>query len=360
MLAALDESKNLLVHRSERILITGAGGFIGSRVVSTLLEHGFRNLRCLVRPSSDIRTLRSAAAEHGVAELEIIVGNLLSHEACASSVANASIILHLAAGIDKSFPGAFMNSVVTTRNLLEAAMREAKLRRFVNVSSFAIYSNKEIKRGGLLDERAMIEADPKLRGNAYTYGKAKQEELVLRYAREFNLPVTIVRPGAVFGPGMTSITGRVGINTFGVFFHLGGRNRIPFTYVDNCADAIVLAGVSKGLEGEVFNVVDDDLPTSRDFLAQYKKNVRSFRSLSIPYYIFYVFCGLWEWYARWSRGQLPPVFTRSRAESEWKGNTYSNEKIKRQLGWRPRVPMSVALERYFTYQREASRRRSDA
>src|SRR5438874_10347596 len=50
-------------------------------------------------------------------------------------------------------------------------------------------------------------------------------------------------------------------------------NTIPLTYVDNCADAIVLAGLKPGVDGEVFNVVDDDLPSSRRFLRLYKQNV---------------------------------------------------------------------------------------
>ncbi len=47
--------------------------------------------------------------------------------------------------------------------------------------------------------------------------------------------------------------------------HMGGNGLLPLTYVDNCADAIVLAGLVAGVEGEVFNVVDDDLPRSRAF-----------------------------------------------------------------------------------------------
>ena len=106
--------------------------------------------------------------------------------------------------------------------------------------------------------------------------------MVEEYGRRFGIPYVILRPGAAYGPGDRGITGRVGIDTFGVFLHLGGSNRIPLTYVDNCAEAIVLAGLVKGVDGEVFNVVDDDLPTSRNFLRRYKKSVRSFRSLYIP------------------------------------------------------------------------------
>jgi len=64
-------------------------------------------------------------------------------------------------------------------------------------------------------------------------------------------------------PGVRQrITPRVGIDTFGTFLHLGGANQIPLTYVDNCAEAMVLAGIAPGIDGEVFNIVDDDLPSS--------------------------------------------------------------------------------------------------
>ena len=71
-------------------------------------------------------------------------------------------------------------------------------------------------------------------------------------------------------PAKQRIHGRIGMDTFGVFVHLGGSNPIPFTFVDNCADAIALAGLKPGVDGEVFNVVDDDLPSSRQFLRMYK------------------------------------------------------------------------------------------
>ena len=99
------------------------------------------------------------------------------------------------------------------------------------------------------------------------------------YARRFGIPYVLIRPGWVYGPGNPGIHGRVGIGTFGIFLHLGGGNTMPLTYVDNCAEATVLAGLTKGVEGEVFNIVDDDLPSSRKFLRLYKRNVRRFRSI---------------------------------------------------------------------------------
>jgi len=346
-------SKHLITEDAP-ILITGANGFIGSQVVNMLLERGFSNLRCFVRPSGKSDRLNEVLAGRPNAQVQILTGNLLSREACKRAVRDVRLIYHLAAGMEKSFAGAFMNSVLTTRNLLDAVIQEGVLKRFVSVSSFAVYSTKKLKRGALLDESCEIENPPYARHDAYTYAKIKQDELVLAYRKSCGLPVVIVRPGAVYGPGKKPITGRVGIDTFGIYLHLGGSIRLPLSYIDNCADAIVLAGLTPGIEGEIFNIVDDDLPTSRKFLRLHKKNVRRFLSVPIPYPAAYLLCALWEKYSHWSEGQLPPVFNRTRCTADWKGNQYSNEKLKRLLGWSPRVRFEDACKRYFEYQRSST------
>jgi nucleoside-diphosphate-sugar epimerase len=128
------------------------------------------------------------------------------------------------------------------------------------------------------------------------------------------------------------------------------------TYVDNCADAIVLAGLTRGVDGEIFNVVDDELPSSRRFLRLYKRHVGPFSSMYVPHTISYALCCLWELYSDWTQGQLPPVFNRGRWHAEWKRTAYSNERLKVRVGWRPRVPTAEGLARYF----RACRERRDA
>jgi nucleoside-diphosphate-sugar epimerase len=130
---------------------------------------------------------------------------------------------------------------------------------------------------------------------------------------------------------------------------LGGSNRIPLSYVENCADAMVLAATVHGIEGEVFNIVDDDLPTSKEFLKLYKKNVKAIKSIYVPYPIFYFFCYLWEKYSIWSKNQLPRAFNRLKCSANWKGNEYSNTKIKNLLGWKQEISRDEGLKQYFMY-----------
>ena len=326
------------------ILVTGSNGFVGAKVVETLLEYGFANLRCFVRPSGRLDRLEEVLSRFPNAKsVQLVSGDLLSRDACRRAADGAAIIYHLAAGIEKSFAGAFMNSALATRNLMDASLQCGQLRRFVAVSSFAVYSNLNLKRGALLDETCPLEDAPQERYDAYGFGKLKQEELVKEYGKRYGLPYVILRPGTIFGPGKQDLSGRIGINTFGFFIQVGGSNLLPLTFVDNCAEAIVLAGLRSGVEGEIFNVVDDELLTSNQFIRAYERRVTPFFSLRIPYPVAYAFCLLWQKYSKWSKGQLPPAFNRRRCSADWKGNRFSNQKLRESLGWRPRVGAEKAM-----------------
>jgi nucleoside-diphosphate-sugar epimerase len=335
-----------IVSLDDRILVTGSNGFIGTKVVEILLEYGFSNIRCFVRSSNRLGRLEQALGSFAAGRnVELVTGDLLSRGDCERAAESVSIIYHLAAGTEKSFAGAFMNSALSTRNLMDAFLKVGKPKRFVNVSSFAVYSNLSLKRNSILDETCPLETAPQERFDAYGFGKLKQEEIVREYAKHYRLPCVTLRPGYVFGVGKQELNGRVGIKIFGPFMQVNGSNLLPLTYVDNCAEAIVLAGLTPGIDGEVFNIVDDDLLTARQFLKTYKVAKR-LRSVRVPYWVAYSACYAWEEYSKWSKGQLPPAFNRRRCAANWKSQRYSNEKLKTRLGWKPRVPMNQAMKTF--------------
>lgn len=346
--------EDMLISVNAPMLVTGAAGFVGPRVVGSLLDRGFQNIRCLVRATSNTAKLKEVIDCRGAAtRARIIQGNLLSPKDCLALTEGAVLVYHLAAGTDtKAFSDAFLNSVVTTRNLLDATLAHKCLRRFVNVSSFAVYTNRQKPQWRLLDESCPIEEHPESRAEAYCFGKVKQDELVIDYGRKYAVPYVILRPGNVYGPGKKFIPGRVGIDSFGIFLDFGGSNPVPLTYVDNCADAIVMAGLNPGIDGEIFNIVDDELPTCWRYLHLYKKNVGRFGSIYVPHALSYLFCYAWEKYSKWSKGQLPPVYTRREWAATWKRTRYSNRKLKEMVGWSPKVPMAEGLKRFFDDCRE--------
>src|SRR2546423_1347491 len=105
------QKKASIIDSDGLILITGSNGFIGSRVVENLLASGFDNLRCFVRPSGNLTRLKAVLENYPGARVEIMPGNLLSRGDCVNAARGVAIIYHLAAGIEKTFPGSFMNSV---------------------------------------------------------------------------------------------------------------------------------------------------------------------------------------------------------------------------------------------------------
>src|SRR5215472_1884586 len=154
-----ERNGSLLISPDDPILITGAAGFIGSRVVEGLLSRGFRNLVCFARPSGKLAKIEDIIARRPAnASVRLFKGNLLSRQDCEAACKDVALIIHLAAGTgEKSFPDAYMNSVVTTRNLLDASLQCGRLRRIVLISSFSVYTNGQKPHGRRLDESWPVE-----------------------------------------------------------------------------------------------------------------------------------------------------------------------------------------------------------
>jgi nucleoside-diphosphate-sugar epimerase len=255
-------------------------------------------------------------------------------------------VYHLAAGTGGAAADLFLSSVVASKNLLEAVVRRGGI-RIVLVSSFGVYGVAELPWGAVVHEETPLEPHPEKR-DLYSYAKLRQEQLFWEYQERHRLPLVVLRPGVIYGPRGTAISGRVGINLFGLFLHLGGRNVLPLSYVENCAEAIVVAGQNERAAGQVYNVLDDDLPTCAAYLRRYRREVRRLRAVPIPYPLMRAVAHQVERYHVRSRGQLPAIFTPYKTASSWKGNRFDNRKLK-SLGWQQIVPTEEGLRRTFAF-----------
>ncbi|HXV13461.1 MAG TPA: NAD(P)-dependent oxidoreductase [Candidatus Krumholzibacteria bacterium] len=332
-------------------LVTGAGGFLGQAVVERLLALPNADLRCVVRSAAQAERLREKAAAHPGARLEVVTGNLLSRADVARAVDGIDVLYHLAASLKGSPADIFMNTVVASNNVLDAlAGRPVTI---VVVSSMGVYGTANLARGAVVDETTPLEPHPERR-DVYSHAKWRQEKLFRDRCAHAGHRLIVIRPGVIYGPGGPPMSARVGLNLFGLFLHLGGGNRIPLTHVENCADAIVTVSENPDAVGHAFNVVDDDLPTSRAYLRRYRREVTRVRSVRIPYAGMLCVSRGVEWYHRHSRGQLPAVFTRYKTATLWKGTRFDNTKLKC-IGWTPRVGTREGLTKSFAYLRAASK-----
>lgn len=327
-----------------KILVTGAGGFLGGALVERLLERGQNEIRCFVRPGGSLQKLEACGQKFADASIEYFVGNLTSRNDAAEATENVDVVFHLAAAMAGSAADMFLNTVVASKYLLEA-VASRKTTRVVLVSSMGVYGVADQPAGFVINENAPLESRPEKR-DIYSYSKWRQETLFREYHQADAFPLVILRPGVIYGPGGPAISSRVGVNLFGLFLHFGRGNVLPLTYVTNCADAVALAGLSEKAAGEVYNVVDDGLPTSREFLRRYRREVKKLPFVTVPYPLIQLLSRGVEKYHAYSKGQLPAIFTPYKSASIWKGNLFDNSKIK-SIGWRQLVSTEDGLTRAF-------------
>lgn len=327
-----------------KILVTGAGGFLGKLVVERLLAHGQTDIRCMLRDTSKAAGLHEIAARFPDAKLEMVAVNLRNPVEIAPAIAGCEMVIHAAAALKGSPAEMFMDSVVASRNLLDA-VATMKPMRVVLVSSFGAMGVSGLGRGAMVDESTPMETHPEQR-DVYSYSKLRQEQLFWEYKQKFGFELVVLRPGVIYGPGGGQFSNRVGLSLFGTFLHLGGSNLLPLTYVENCAEAIVVAAFYPAADGQIYNVVDDDLLTSREYLSLYKKQVKPMRSVPVPYFALMMIARAVEGYSKRSKGQLPAIFTPYKTRAMWGGNKFSNAKLK-SIGWHPIVSTRDALKKTF-------------
>jgi NAD dependent epimerase/dehydratase len=243
---------------ADRVLITGAGGFIGSHVVEALLREG-RHVRALVRYNSRAarghldRSDEALAAERA-GQLEIVAGDVTDPHQTLALAEGCETILHLAAliGIPYSYvaPGAYQAvNVGGTLNVLEAARRHGA-RRVVVTSTSEVYGTAQYEP---IDER-----HPLVGQSPYAASKIGADKLAESYHRSFGVPVVVLRPFNTYGPRQSQ---RAVIPTI-LAQALGGADEIrlgsleprrDMTYVDDTARAFALAAAAPGIDGETIH-----------------------------------------------------------------------------------------------------------
>ena len=239
--------------KNQTVLVTGGGGFIGSRLCERLVQSG-ATVRAFVRYTSraEIGLLRFLEPDI-LKKVEIIRGDLRDFSAVEQASRGVDIVFHLGALI--SIPYSYVHPVATvqtnvigTLNILEACRKSGA--KLVHTSTSEVY-------GTAL--RVPIDEDHPLQGQSpYSASKIGADKLVESYFRSFGLPTVTVRPFNTYGPGQST---RAVIPTIitqalaGGVVRLGNLDAIrDFTYLDDTVEGFLLTAQADTWNGETYNL----------------------------------------------------------------------------------------------------------
>ena len=326
-----------------RLLVTGATGFLGRYVVAEALRRG-NAVRAMARPACGV-PVRLWDDRGG--DVDVVRADLRSRRGLVEAVAGVDAVLHLAAAKSGDLYAQYAGTVVATENLLWA-MTEAGVRRIVSVSSLSVYDYRKLRSFATLDEGSPLETTAFDR-DEYAHTKLVQERIVREHAAALGWDFTVLRPGVIWGKD-NLWTARLGMQTGRrLWVRTGAWARLPLTYVENCAEAIVLAAERDAARGQTLNVIDDETPTQRRYAGLLRKHA-SPRPLILPvsWTVMRFLAGAATVTNRvcfGNRAKVPGLFVPARLHARCKPLRYSNRRIKDVLGWAPRYSLEEAMAR---------------
>ncbi len=326
-----------------KIYITGATGFVGSAVVHQALQAG-HEVCAVVRPAS-----KHQLDDHGTGRISEARVDLRSIDGLADSLEDVDIVIHLAAAKAGDFATQFAGTVVATENLL-AAMETAGVKRLIGISTFSVYDYLALKPGDLVDESSPTDQTPKLR-DEYAQTKLIQEDLYRAFAEKDDNQLVILRPGMIYGRD-NLWHALLGAEMGPRFLKIGSKATLPLTFVDNCADAIVLAAevlhdAPHRVNGEVINIVDDNLPTQSDYATKVAARIDVPQSIQVPWPAMNAAASALKKGNQVllnGRAKFPGIAVPDRLHARFKPLNYTNAKAKDLLGWVPRRSLDEAIE----------------
>jgi nucleoside-diphosphate-sugar epimerase len=310
---------------STRILVTGAGGFIGSHVVEHLARKNQR-VTALIHYNANRHLGNLQAVDSKLlASVDVVLGDINDPEFVGNLVQDQEVVIHLAAliGIPYSYqsPRSYLQTNAEgTLNLLEACRRH-RPRRFVFTSTSEVYGSA---RQVPIDENHPLQAQ-----SPYSASKIAAEALVEAYRRNFSVPAVILRPFNTFGPRQSP---RAVIPTIITQALAGGPLRLgrtdtvrDFTFIDDTVEGILAAALGEDIGGGPYNLGTGTGQTieeaAREVLAQ-----------------LHLTCEI----VREDRRLRPELGEVDRLIS-------SHEKFHRATGWKPRVAFAEGLRQTIAF-----------
>jgi len=317
------------------VLVTGADGFLGRNLVKHLLSLE-RHVKVLTR------RINPDYLNHP--NLEVIYGDIRDKALVRRAVAGVDRVFHLAGKVTNR--GAWQDfhdvNIEATRNLLDAS-RAAGVNRFIYVSSVVVYGFHKRNGSNVIHESDGY-GDDMGRYHYYAKSKMQADRLALDYHAQYGFPVTVIRPGIIYGP--------MGGNVFnGSKIVFGQKNKLfPYVYVKNVAEAILVAADKEEAIGQAYNVVDAVPLTQKQFLKKIESILGSKKkAICVPMVVTATSAKLFEYLSRRKNSEMSPPISRFTVDAIRRNLIFDTSKIREELGWTPAYSTDEGLKESFQW-----------
>jgi nucleoside-diphosphate-sugar epimerase len=316
------------------VLVTGGTGFVGKAVVRRLIDDGYR-VRVLARASSAVDAVVALGAE-------VHRGDVADPASFGAAFEGVDFVVHLAAGTSGSQQDSETATLQGTRTMINLC-RQYRPKRLVYISTCSVYGVADYAANTVVSETSSLERFPERRGT-YSASKQQAEAYVTEYAKAGDVPVVVLRPGSVYGPGMDLYSGMMGLAIGSTYIVIGtGGFILPFVHVDNLAGAISQCVENKEADGEIFNVIDPESITKREYIDRVIRRINpGARVIYVPYWAFYGITWAQE-IALKLLGRLPAL-SRYRLTASQANVVFDGGKLAARLGWKPTISLHEGLE----------------
>jgi nucleoside-diphosphate-sugar epimerase len=318
-----------------RALVTGASGFTGGYMVQNLLDHGY-DVRIFIQSTSPIDKL----VQKGV---EFAFGDLRNAEEVESAVEDIDIIFHIAALYRSTHvpDSAYWDvNARGTEHLMKAALKKG-VKRVIHCSTVGVH--------GHIEHPPADETAPFHPGDVYQESKLEGEKIALFYHREKGLPVTVVRPSGIYGPGDYRMLKLYKMIQNRKFIMFGDGN--PFyhlTFVTDVCEGFRLAGESDKAVGEAYIIAGDKYLTLNEFAETVARELKvPPPKLHLPVWPVYYSAFFVEKICV-ALHTPPPIFRR-RVDFYTKSRAFDCSKAKRDFNFKPKVDYLEGIKRTISW-----------
>jgi len=312
-------------------VVTGATGFLGSALVTELVKRQ-QPVRILVRDEKKARQQFGGA-------VSISPGEIANTVQVQRAVDGATTIYHLAGRLyHPSIPAELYHQthVEGTRILLRACQEQTQLQRIVHVSTTGVY--------GVTGEMPAAEDAPFAPTNPYEATKLEGEQLALKAYQEHGLPVTVVRPGLVYGPGDLHLLSFFESIKKGLFRVIdGGKAFLHPVYIDDLVAALLLCAERPQAPGRSYNIAGERPVTVRELAIAIAHALGKEPPVgSIPLWLANLASDIFA-FTPGIKGEQAPL-TRSRVKFLTHSRIYDMSRARSELGYTPKVTLEEGME----------------